>query len=164
MTPFQLGISPDESQTSDIVYARQTRLERAATALTTRLRQLHGDIYDKFLAVVYFDESHTLLDQGGGQAGRQPYFSLMHTLSLVSGKAIFFIFISTNSNLQSFAPTDALYPSIRVQAGRRIIPPFFELPFDNFSENFTTNLKRDGQLTLNGVCEIRQMVKFGRPM
>jgi hypothetical protein len=140
---------------------------QAATAFSLRLNDLHGDVEDKFLAIVYFDEAHTLQNVGEDDRlskGRNPYFALMHVLSTLENAPIFFIFLSTNSSLNAFAPTDAQYPSLRVQAGWNLIPPFFELPFDSFCYNFTEEVSKRGKLTLNGVCELEQMVKFGRPM
>jgi len=87
----------------------------------------------------------------------------MHVLSTLDDILIFFLFLSTNSSLNSLAPTDAQYPSLRLRSGWKLIPPFFELPFDAFSSGFTTKVKERGKLTLNGVSEIEQMVMFGRP-
>jgi hypothetical protein len=99
-----------------------------------------------------------------GSKGRSPYFALMSVLNKLVDIPIFFIFLSTNSSLNAFAPRDAYYPSLRVRlSGQKLIPPFFELPFDAFCGNSTPDAKK-GKLTLNGVCGVKQMVKFGRPM
>lgn len=120
----------------------------------------------EFPAIVYFDEADTLLSSSDGNVlhQRTPYFALMHTLSLITKIPIFFIFLSTNSTLQTFAPINAQHPSIRVQESSELIPPLFELPFDTFAYEFTKQAKKEGKLTLSGVCELGQMTKFGRPM
>jgi hypothetical protein len=164
LRPNDLGIAVAEPLLSVVLTARQNRLVEAAGCLTLRLKHLHGAGGDKFLAVAYFDEAHTLQDTSNDEHGRNPYFYLMHVLSTIENSSIFFIFLTTNSSLTSLAPRNALYPSLRVRAGRKLIPPFFELPFDMFCRGLTTALKRGHNLTLNGVCELGQMVKFGRPM
>jgi hypothetical protein len=166
LAPADLDISSAEPELSDVLTAHHRRLIYAANAFTSCLNELHGDVGDRFLAVVYFDEAHTLQNVGSEHQpeGRNPYFALMHVLTALESIPIFFIFLSTNSSLNSLAPTDARYPSLRVQSGWKLIPPFFELPFDAFCYNFTAQAKQLGKLTLNGVCELEQMVKFGRPM
>ncbi|KAG7089225.1 hypothetical protein E1B28_010926 [Marasmius oreades] len=90
---------------------------------------------------------------------------------MISDRQIFFVFVSTDSSLlstnsgfQSFAPSNVSYPSIRVQKSNKLIPPFFELPFDTFSHGFTTQVTQAGKLTLSGVCELGQIARFGRPL
>jgi len=139
----------------------------AASTFSRRLIELHGVVGDKFLAVAYFDEAHSMRNirkDANQSKGGNPYFALMHVLSTLESAPIFFIFLSTNSSLSTLAPPDAHYPSLRVQAGWKLIPPFFELPFDNFCHDFTKELEGRGELTLRGVCELDQIVKFGRPM
>ena len=88
----------------------------------------------------------------------------MHVLGTIQNLPIFFIFLSTNYKLNLFAPTDENFPSLRIQKGHKLIPPFFEVPFDVFCYNFTGKAKANNKVTLEGVCELEQMVKFGRPM
>jgi hypothetical protein len=161
-TPADLEVGDTTLEKRTFIAARTDRLTKAAHAFCNRLTQLHGPIANKFFAIVSFDEAHTL--QRSGVPGRNPYFALMHVLSTLVENHIFFIFLSTNSSLSAFAPTDSDYPSVRVQKGSSLIPPFFELPFDVFCRDFTLNAKRQGKLTLNGVCELEQVVKFGRSM
>ena len=118
---------------------------------------------DSFLAIAYFDEAHSL--HGGKDInGRNPYFALMHVMGVLREHRIFFVFLSTNSSLSTFAPIDAEFPSLRVRKGLKLIPPFFELPFDIFRHDFSVTLRNLNKLTLNGVCELEHMAKFGRPM
>jgi hypothetical protein len=141
-------------------------LVKAAKSLVKRLVKLQGGSMDGFIAIVYFDEAHTLHHPPSNDSSnwRSPYAALMHILSFISRVRIFFVFLSTNSNLYKFAPTDAHYPSLRVQGPSTLIPPLFELPFDTFAHGFTTQAKKSNKLTLSGVCELKQMAKFGRPM
>ncbi|KAG9095486.1 hypothetical protein FRC06_009760, partial [Ceratobasidium sp. 370] len=88
---------------------------------------------------------------------RAPYHNLGRVLSQLVDYSIFFIFLSTNSHLESFAPTPANRPSARDVDGSQLIPPFTELPFDVFED--TT-----GPLTLANLCKIEAMVKSGRAM
>jgi hypothetical protein len=164
MSPVDLGVKSDNPTTTDIIDTLRLRLNEAANSLCGRLKQLHDSIENKILAFAYFDEAHTLhkVDESG--TGRNPYFIFMHVLSQLQNSPIFFIFLSTNPSLSTFALTDADYPSLRVQKGWKIIPPFFELPFDSFCYGLSKTLRDRGKLTLKNVCELEQVVKFGRPM
>ncbi|KAG7089315.1 hypothetical protein E1B28_011010 [Marasmius oreades] len=155
----KLEPSNDEDPLADCEKA----LRAAAQSLVDYLQQLYEDSV-KYCAIIYFDEVHTLFSPQNGQDKRTPYYALMHVLSMLHDKRIFFVFLSTNSSLQTFAPTGANYPSIRVQNNSKLIPPFFKLPFDTFSRNFTAQAMQAGKLTLSGVCELEQMAKFGRPL
>jgi hypothetical protein len=139
-------------------------LREAAKELMNCLKTLHGSVENKFLAVVYFDEAHTLHTNTLQPNVRNPYFALMHAMSAIDDAAIFFVFLSTNSSLHSFAPTNARFPSARVQDNLRLIPPYFELPVDVYCEGFTQRLKDVGELTLSGVCQLKHMTKFGRAL
>jgi hypothetical protein len=163
LTPTDLQVVNAEPQSLEVLAIRRNRLVQAAETFYCRLNKLHGHVRNKFKAIVYFDEAHTL-QVAVQDKGRSPYFALMHVLSTLANTPIFFIFLSTNSSLNALAPTGVQYPSLRVQAGWKLIPPFFELPFDSFCSDFTATVRKKGKLTLNGVCELEQMVKFGRPM
>ncbi|KAG7089269.1 hypothetical protein E1B28_010967 [Marasmius oreades] len=143
---------------------REKALNTAARSLVDCLQKLYNYPIP-FCAIVYFDEAHTLsksLPEKSHQ--RTPYYALMHVLNMINDKQIFFVFLSTNSSLKTSAPTKAAYPSIRVQNNTELIPPFFELRFDIFCRKFTSEAKEAGKLTLEGVCDLGQMAKFGRPM
>jgi hypothetical protein len=146
----------------------QVSLLAVTTKFIERLKNLHGPVEKKFMAVVYFDEAHTLhTDQSCTSLRphtRNPYFALMHAMSNIAHKPIFFVFLSTNTSLHSFAPTNAMFPSARVRANQQLIPPYFELPMDIFCEGFTQKLKDAGELTLSGVCQLKHMTKFGRAL
>ncbi|KAG7089193.1 hypothetical protein E1B28_010895 [Marasmius oreades] len=142
---------------------RAEALRVAAESLVNFLKKLYKTSV-KFYAIVYFDEAHTLSLPSNKSHRRTPYYALMHVLNMIRKTPIFFVFLSTNSSLQTFTPSNSAYPSIRVQNDTKLIPPFFELPFDNFARKFTSEAKEVGKLTLAGVCELGQMTKFGRPM
>jgi hypothetical protein len=88
-------------------------LQKAATNFVNRLKSLHSPVGERFLAVVYFDEAHTLhtdeahtlhtdeahtLHTDGAHNFRtlsqsyvrNPYFALMHAMSCIVNEAIFF--------------------------------------------------------------------------
>jgi len=136
-------------------------LKKAASDLECRIENLVGEKRDEFAVIVYFDEAHTLHNMGKGEGRQNAYFALMKVLAEISDQRIFFVFLSTNSSLNSFAPTNADYPSDRVNAGGDLIPPFFELNFDTFyrKDEHTTTL-----LALEQVCKLEHVVKTGRPM
>jgi len=136
-------------------------LIKATSDLEGRIKELVGEMKDEFAVTVYFDEAHTLYNTGKGEERQNAYFALMKVLAEIAKKRVFFVFLSTNSSLNSFAPTSADYPSDRVNAGGDLIPPFFELSFDAFYRKgkHTTTL-----LTLEQVCKLEHVVKTGRPM
>jgi hypothetical protein len=88
----------------------------------------------------------------------------MRAIKDISESSIFFVFLSTNSSLQYFAPTKANYASDRARNEADLRQPFFELPFDTFSRQFSVQVRQASKMTLAGVCELEQMSKFGRPM
>ena len=138
---------------------RVTGLEAAASALVNRLMNLcKVTERNQFMAIVYFDEAHTLQETSNGR--KSPYTMLMHALSTISTVAIFFVFLSTNSSLNAFAPMSRFYPSIRVKSGEDLIHPFIELPFDTFYRTSGPH----SPLTLDQACKLDHIVKAGRPM
>ncbi|KAF8759501.1 hypothetical protein RHS01_01378 [Rhizoctonia solani] len=70
------------------------------------------------ICLIYFDEAHSLTE-----SVKTP--DQEHERS-----QLFFIFLSTNSRLENFAPPPTSFPSDRVANGLRLIPSFTELPFD----------------------------------
>lgn len=159
----QLETPVEGLSSSQYLLNHQNALLTAATRFVEKLRTLQGEAPDKFSAIVYFDEAHTLQCQMNSKI-RNPYFCLHHVLNTITELPICFIFLSTNSSLQAFVPTNALFPSIQVQQGLDLIPPFFELPFDTFCSNFTSAALDAHDLTLTGVCKLKHMAKFGRPL
>ncbi|HEV7737360.1 MAG TPA: hypothetical protein VGO47_08345 [Chlamydiales bacterium] len=146
--------------------ARQRNVAAAAENLVTRLKQLHGAINDKFLVMVYFDEAHTLQEPQKiyPEIIRNSYFSLLCALNALCEVPIFFVFLSTNPALHTFAPQKSLVSSLRVVGGLELVHPYYELPFDAFAIGATTEARTNKTLTLPQACKLTHMTKFGRPL
>ncbi|KAF8711920.1 hypothetical protein RHS03_01351, partial [Rhizoctonia solani] len=116
----------------------------------------------------YFDEAHCLTAHPAiltEWRTRNPYHNLGSVLSELVGQPIFFIFLSTNSHIQKFAPPVGLYPSLRVYKGTYLIPPFTELPFDIFANQTLQELSKSNQpWSLENACTVGVMSSMGRPM
>jgi hypothetical protein len=130
-----------------------------AKKFLARLQELQGEVEDGFVANVYFDEAHTLQVQQQNENVRNSYFSLLSALNALHDLPILFVFLSTNSCLNVFAPQNAPFPSLRVQGGLRLIPPYFELPYDTFAAGLM-----DEAQTLSDVCKLEYFTKIGRPL
>ncbi|KAH7332884.1 hypothetical protein B0J17DRAFT_677966 [Rhizoctonia solani] len=115
---------------------------------------------NKNACFLYFDEAHSLTD-AVGKHKRSAFHNLGTVLSKLTSCRIFFIFLSTNSRLEGFAPPPSHYPSERVTHGSQLIPPFTELPFDIYEDKVLDSL---GPLTLEKMCTTDAMVGFGRPL
>ncbi|CAE6474493.1 unnamed protein product [Rhizoctonia solani] len=120
------------------------------------------------MCMVYFDEAHGLTkppSNFGRLCRMSSYHNLGKVLATLCHAPVFFVFLSTNSNLQQFAPSLSDHPSIRVSEGSTIFPPFTELPFDVFVEQAFEPLTKDGgRISLDEVCTVDIMSHFGRPM
>ncbi|KAJ1304934.1 hypothetical protein OPQ81_006067 [Rhizoctonia solani] len=92
---------------------------------------------------------------------RSPYHNLGTVLSNLEQRRVFFIFLSTNSLIEGFAPPASSYPSDRVSLGAALVPPFTEMPFDLHRYKV---LRDAVPLTLENVCKAKVMVGFGRPL
>ncbi|CUA71726.1 PH and SEC7 domain-containing protein 1 [Rhizoctonia solani] len=115
----------------------------------------------------YFDEAHALTKPPApkGPRSRSSYRNLGKVLSQIRDLPIFFFFLSTNSNLQRFAPVTSDYTSLRDLDGSYLIPPFVELPFDVFLPDKCEALKRFNQAwSLANVCTSGVMSAMGRPL
>jgi hypothetical protein len=114
-----------------------------------------------FHLLVYFDEAHRLRTSSQND---DAYTNFMRAIKIVEEISIFFVFLSTNSSIQFFAPSAAEYPSDRIRNEADLEQPFFELPFETFSHQFSAQVQEASKMTLVGACELEQMSKFGRPM
>ncbi|KAL5639167.1 hypothetical protein ACGC1H_006623 [Rhizoctonia solani] len=118
------------------------------------------------MCFVYFDEAHGLAkppSEVGPLRRMSSYHNLCKVLATLCRMPVFFIFLSTNSNLQQFAPSPFDHPSLRVSQGYAVFPPLTELPFDVFVETVMKKLAHD-MMSLNNVCTMDIMSHFGRPM
>ncbi|QRV75811.1 G2/mitotic-specific cyclin cdc13 [Ceratobasidium sp. AG-Ba] len=114
--------------------------------------------------LVYFDEAHVLTVPNNcpdGMLNRSAYHNLGSVLAVLNDKPVFFVFLSTSSRLEHYAPSPQDHPSRRTFDGSVLIPPFNELPFDLYERQV---LKQAGPLTLNNMCKLKVMVGFGRPL
>ncbi|CAE6420460.1 unnamed protein product [Rhizoctonia solani] len=124
-----------------------------------------GHVNDN-MCFVYFDEAHGLTKpppKVGPLCRMSSYHNLCKVLVELCDKPVFFIFLSTNSNLQQLAPSPYDHPSLRVSQGYGIFPAFTELPFDVFVESAMRKLARD-KVSLANVCTADIMSRFGRSM
>ncbi|CAE6378205.1 unnamed protein product [Rhizoctonia solani] len=120
------------------------------------------------LCYVYFDEAHSLTkfpSNPDSSRRMSPYHNLGKVLSELYTAPVFFIFLSTNSHLQQFAPPPADHPSLRVSQGYALFPPFIEFPFDLFIPQVFEELRESRKcVSLDTVCSRKVMSAFGRPM
>jgi hypothetical protein len=119
--------------------------------------------------MVYFDEAHKLAEPPSEPTRpgrlRSVYHNLGKVLADLISEPVFFVFLSTNSHLQRFAPSAANHPSNRTVTGSSLLPPFTELPFDVFSgEVFDQMNEEDMPISLANVCMVDRMVAFGRTL
>jgi hypothetical protein len=120
---------------------------------------------------LYFDEAHILARHDREADCLPPLRTKYHLLGRVLGRMnplpFFTIFLSTNSWLGAFAPSTHNIPSLRDWSNTILHAPFTELPFDTFARDVFQDLTRTGKsgiVTLQDVCQLDYIVKFGRPL
>ncbi|GAB1527882.1 hypothetical protein RhiTH_011070 [Rhizoctonia solani] len=116
------------------------------------------------ICLIYFDEAHSLTESvktPDQEHERSQYHNLGTAMASLIDYRLFFIFLSTNSRLENFAPPPTSFPSDRVANGLRLIPPFTELPFDIYE---STVLDDINILSLESVSKTKVMVGFGRAL
>ncbi|CAE6450852.1 unnamed protein product [Rhizoctonia solani] len=116
----------------------------------------------------YFDEAHNLTVPPKVIEGVRSwtlYHNLGKVLAELSTLPIFFVFLSTNSHLQKFAPVARDYPSYRASDGSFLIPPFTELPFNIFVPEMYKTLETSNKArSLANACTTEVMSGMGRPL
>ncbi|EUC63830.1 hypothetical protein RSOL_430570 [Rhizoctonia solani AG-3 Rhs1AP] len=116
----------------------------------------------------YFDESHVLTELPetvNDVRTRSSYRNLGKVLSKLRDLPIFFVFLSTNSHLQKFAPVARDYTSLRACDGNFLVPPFTELPFDIFLPDMYNALKLAKKTrSLATACTTEVMSDMGRAL
>ena len=142
----------------------------AAKALIDTIRsRAKGDVSDEksrpVRLLVYIDESHemTTKAQTIKGDGRNVYQVLCSSLNELLKLDLFFVFLSTNSMLSDYSPASRVFWSGRVQKANvaYIQTPYTELPFDVWKE---PHLVSEGRHTMDNVCSVEFMVRFGRPL
>jgi hypothetical protein len=73
---------------------------------------------------------------------------------------MFSIFLSTNSNLGAFAPSQDCFPLERATNADDVQPPYTELPFDCHPD-FPIQPE---QLSLEDTSKLAFLCRFGRPL
>ncbi|KAM6494977.1 hypothetical protein JOM56_009600 [Amanita muscaria] len=115
--------------------------------------------------LVYIDESHGMTKAGSTIKGdgRNAYQVLCSSLNELLKLDLFFVFLSTNSMLSDYSPSSRIFWSQRVQNSsvEQIQTPYTELPFDVWKES---HLISEGGHTMDQVCSVEFMVRFGRPL
>ena len=126
------------------------------------------DVRDDVRLVLYFDESHILMDEPFASAdlkedARSGYQILCSVMNYFRRLSLCCIYLSTNSSLSKFSPSKRYWWSARTRQGKDdpVQAPFVELPFDVWNNNI---LAKEGTHTLEEVCETKFMVRFGRPL
>jgi hypothetical protein len=116
------------------------------------------------LFVIYFDEAHDLTK--AHKEHHMNFHLLGQVLSWMLAQPQFTVFLSTNSGLGAFAPSAVKHNSIQEWPNTLLHAPFTELPFDLFVQNLYGDLlaeNLDG-VTLDCVCQMETVVKFGHPL
>ena len=117
------------------------------------------------LLLIYVDKSHemTMKAQTIKGDGRSAYQVLCSSLNELLKLDLFFVFLSTNSMLSDYSPASRVFWSGRVQNSdvAYIQTPYTELPFDIWKE---PHLVSEGGHTIDNVCSVEFMVRFGRPL
>ncbi len=123
----------------------------------TKSTKTRGEV----LLVLSFDETHVMVDDKFTGDIRTGYHALCGALSELYQLDIFSIFLSTNSSLSKYSPKKSAHWSLRVRDGPMdpVQVPFVELGFDQWKERF---IAEEGRHTLEDVCEVSFMVRFGR--
>ena len=112
--------------------------------------------------LIYMDESHEMTTdtQTLPDDGRNAYQTLCSSLNALLKLDLFFVFLSTNSNIQEYSPS---YRTFWSKRGRNstlayVQTPYTELPFDIWKKD---QLVTKGRHTVNDVCSVKFMVRFG---
>ncbi|THH03138.1 hypothetical protein EW145_g6499 [Phellinidium pouzarii] len=126
----------------------------------------HGNQSKDVRIVIYVDEAHDLTKEAikeGPEKERSFYHTFCSATNSLTAAPVFFLYLSTHSNLAEFAPSRLNFPSARVAGGEdNVQPPFTELPFDCLYEK--TTIIEPGTKTLEQVADINFLCSFGRPL
>ncbi|KAF8343858.1 uncharacterized protein EI90DRAFT_3114456 [Cantharellus anzutake] len=130
------------------------------------VQAIHGNTEpSELICIVYFDEAQQLTQSVPQSEARRrsPYHNLGKVLADLTDFPIFFVFLSTSSHFQKFAPSRVIHPSSRISQGLRLFPPFTELPFDIFvDEAFQSLESQNKNRSLENMGRTDVMAGFGR--
>ncbi|KAF8573296.1 hypothetical protein K439DRAFT_1375811, partial [Ramaria rubella] len=115
--------------------------------------------------VIYFDEAHVLAADTKplttNPDDKYLYDILCSCFNYFLGRSIFFIFLSTNTSIDVFAPSSSLARSARMRDNIDTLQaPITEVPFDCAPESPVQPYCHK----LDHVCSVEFMSKFGRPL
>ncbi|KAF8579397.1 hypothetical protein K439DRAFT_1525242 [Ramaria rubella] len=113
--------------------------------------------------VLYFDEAHILVNTSAplNPDNKDLYDVLCSCFNAFLDEPLFVIYLSTNSHLEKFAPSREMAKSARARENADALQaPITETPFDCAKDLYI----RPGKCTLQDICTIEFMSKFGRPM
>ena len=115
--------------------------------------------------LIYVDESHAMTteEETFQNDGRNAYQTLCSSLNELLGLDIFVVFLSTNSSLQEYSPSRRIFWSSRGRDATLsyVQTPYTELPFDIWKSD---HLVTEGRHSIDVVCAVEFMVRFGRPL
>ena len=110
--------------------------------------------------VISFDETHTLTNGDGISGHKSLYDILCWAVTFCVHKPLFFIFLSTNSQMPKLAATRDNAKSARVASGEaELNTPITETPFDCYPDTM-----KKGELLLQDTRSITFLARFGRPL
>lgn len=115
--------------------------------------------------LIYIDESHEMTTSAQTIQGdrRNVYQVLCSGLNELLDLDLFFVFLSTNPKLSDYSPSSRAFWSARVQNSDSsyVQTPYTELPFDIWKDR---HLVLEGAHTMDEVCSVEFIVRFGRPL
>ncbi|KAF8749052.1 hypothetical protein RHS01_10436 [Rhizoctonia solani] len=155
---YQQSLKINEFSLSEI----ETSMQKSCQTLLELIQP--GSSNQDNICLLYFDEAHSLTESvktPDEEHEQSQYHNLGIAIASLIDYRLFFIFLSTNSRLENFAPAPTSFPSDRVTNGSRLIPPFTELPFDIYESTVLDDIKI---LSLESVSKTEVMVGFGRAL
>jgi hypothetical protein len=114
--------------------------------------------------LIYIDESHEMTTSAQTlDKDRNAYQILCSSLNVLKNLDLFFVFLSTNSKLSDYSPSNRVFWSSRGRnaALTHVQTPYTELPFDVWKE---PHIVSEGAHTMDEICSVEFIVRFGRPL
>ena len=115
--------------------------------------------------VIYIDESHEMMTSAQTIEGDRcnVYQVLCSSLNQLVNLDLFFVFISNSLKLSDYSYSSGVFWSARAQKSdiAYVQTPYTELPFDVWEGS---HLVSEGAYTMDDVCSLEFIVRFGRPL